>query len=48
MSNHRFPALRRWFGRAAWVLLLVAPGAWALPEGFVYLDEAVPSIVTDA
>lgn len=48
MANHRFPTWRRWLGRAAWALLLASPGAWALPEGFVYLDEAVPSIVTDA
>lgn len=48
---HRATALRRAVVPPVLIALLcccAAINAWALPDGFVYLDQAVPAIVTNA
>ena len=45
-ARRRHPARRPWLlGACLW---LAAQLAWALPDGFVYLDEAVPQAVGEA
>lgn len=42
------PRIRALLRTLAWSCWLMAPVAWALPPGFVYLDAAIPEAIIDA